>query len=283
VSSPAAAAPAVGVTPPIVVYGAARSGTTYLVQILNRDPRFFISDETRVFVWAHRALHCLENDDLTRILQRDQVLGFMRRTLPGALRELYRELAPEAQWWGDKYPHYADPRNLGCLDSIVELYPGARFVHIVRDGRDVVTSGLRGTWPDFEVVHGMWTGHVDVGCAFGRALPAGQYFELTYEELVRDDLAMARRLFDFLGVDLHPSVERFCRKEQRRRTDFCTPTRDLSLGVARSEWASFLSPAEQVRSLDLLGEHLVRMGYETPQSLERARLRAAGIASEVAR
>ena len=33
------------VTPPIVVYGAARSGTTYLVQILNRHPEVFVSDD----------------------------------------------------------------------------------------------------------------------------------------------------------------------------------------------------------------------------------------------
>ncbi len=262
-----------GWTPPIVIYGAARSGTTYLVQILNKHPEVYVGDETRIFAWAHDVLHRLTGDERTSYRKRDEFIDYLRRTLPGTIREFYRELAPEARWWGDKNPHYAHADNRGCLETIVELYPKARFLHIVRDGRDVVTSGLRGVWTDFESVHRMWTSHLDIGCAFGRALPSDQYFELRYEELIADDLAMARRIFDFLGIELHPAVERFCRNQQENRTPFCTPSRDIRADVTRSDWADHLTPEQQLQSLELLGEHLVRYGYETREGLDRAQAR----------
>jgi hypothetical protein len=41
--------------------------------------------------------------------------------------------------------------------------------------------------------------------------------------------------------------------------------------VTRSDWADYLDPAQQARSLDLLGDHLVRFGYATSESLARLR------------
>lgn len=260
-------------TSPIVIYGAARSGTTYLVQIVNKHPEVYVSDETRIFAWAHDVLRRLTGDERTSYRRREEFVDYLERTLPGYVRDLYRELAPDARWWGDKNPHYAHPDNRGCLETILDLYPQAKFLHILRDGRDVVTSGLRGVWTDFESVHRMWTTHLDIGCAFGRALPPDQYLEFRYEDLVQDDLAMARRIFEFLEIEMHPAVERFCRNQQENRTPFCTPTRDIREDVTRSEWSEHLSPSRQLESLELLGDHLVRFGYETKQSLDAARRR----------
>lgn len=261
------------IVPPIVVYGAARSGTTYLVQILNKHPRVYVSDETRIFAWVHDVFHRLTGDERTSYRRSDEFVDYLRRTLPGYVRRFYRELAPEARWWGDKNPHYVHPHNEGCLETILELFPEAKFLHIVRDGRDVVTSGLRGVWTDFESVHRMWTTHLDIGCGFGRTLPAEQYLEFRYEDLVADDLAMARRIFAFLGLDFHPAIERFCTNQRRERTPFCTPSRDIKADVKGSDWARHLTPEQQARSLELLGAHLVRYGYETEESLAHARAR----------
>jgi hypothetical protein len=42
---------------------------------------------------------------------------------------------------GDK-----SPQHTGCLDEIHEIYPDARVIHIVRDGRDVAVSAMHHWW-----------------------------------------------------------------------------------------------------------------------------------------
>ena len=272
---------------PIVVYGAPRSGTTYVQRILNVHPDVFISHESRVFAWLHHSLKVLAQDDRLLITYREDFVQHLRAEFPRVIRDFYRKLAPEASQWGDKNPHYADGPNAGCLDLIVEVFPGARFIHIIRDGRDVVSSLVRkrdpngNPWATFEAAHHTWTSHTDRGAVFGRALPPNQYFEFYYEDLVADDLAVAGELFRFLGLELDPEVEVFCRSEQDERTPFSGPTRDLKEGIAASDWPQLFKLEEQVRSLELLGAHLVRYGYETEASLAQLKERTANaLASE---
>src|SRR5262249_17176757 len=148
--------------------------------------------------------------------RREEFIRHLRSVYPQMLRDFYAANWPYARYWGDKNPHYSDPENSGCLNTIFELFPGARFIHIIRDGRDVVSSLIRKRdangrlWEDWESAHHVWTNHISIGCEFGKTIPPEQYFELRYEDLTRDDVGYARRIFDFLGIPLHPAVVEFC-------------------------------------------------------------------------
>jgi Sulfotransferase family len=221
------------------------------------------------------------------VTHREAFMQHLRTEIPKVIRDFYRTLAPGASQWGDKNPHYADGPNAGCLDLIAELFPGARFIHIIRDGRDVVSSLVRkrdpegNPWASFEAAHVTWTSHTDRGAVFGRALPPNQYFEFYYEDLVTDDLAVAGELFRFLGLELDAEVEAFCRSERNERTPFSGPTRNLEDGIASSDWPQLFNLEEQARSLELVGAHLVRYGYETEASLAQLKERTArALASE---
>jgi Sulfotransferase family/Domain of unknown function (DUF6473) len=264
---------------PIIVFGAPRSGTTYLEQILNSHPEVFISHETRVFAWLHHAFR-LADDHRLLANSRPEFLALLRSALPEMLREFYLELAPDARYWGDKNPHYADPFNRGALEFVVELFPGSRFVHIIRDGRDVISSLSQKRWSDgtpwttFDNAIRMWKTHVRMGRGFGEGLAAGRYFELRYEDLVRDDAGFAAELFRFLGIEPHPAVRAFCESQREERTAFMEPVRDLARGAASSDWASHFTPLQRVRTLELLARPLVRFGYETEESLADLRRQA---------
>jgi hypothetical protein len=266
---------------PIIVYGAPRSGTTYVQRILNVHPEVFISHESRVFAWLHHSLKVLAQDDRMLVTHREAFVQHLRGEFPTLIRDFYRKLAPEASQWGDKNPHYADGPNAGCLDVIAELFPGARFIHIIRDGRDVVSSLVRkrdpqgNPWASFEAAHQTWTSHTDRGAVFGRTVPPNRYFEFFYEDLIADDVAVAHDLCRFLGLELDPAVEGFCRNQREERTPFSGPTRNLEEGVAASDWPRLFTLEEQARSLDLLGAHLVRYGYETEASLAELKERTA--------
>lgn len=57
---------------PLIVFGAPRSGTTYLNGILNRHPQVFIAHETRLFAWLHRACRTLTRDEHLLLNHREE-------------------------------------------------------------------------------------------------------------------------------------------------------------------------------------------------------------------
>ena len=127
---------------PIIVFGAPRSGTTYLQELLNMHPDVFVSHETRIFAWLHDAVSVLTHEDRCLVTYREQFIDHLRSALPQVIRDFYRSLAADAIYWGDKNPHYADWNNDGCLELIADLFPNARFIDLIRDGRHVVSSLL---------------------------------------------------------------------------------------------------------------------------------------------
>jgi SAM-dependent methyltransferase len=271
------------------MFGAPRSGTTYLQRVLDLHPDVYLTHETRVFAWLHAAIQVLPANDQYVVTERDRFVAHLRATLPDVMRGFYAQLEPGTRYWGDKNPHYADPANRGCLALTAELFSGAHFVNIVRDGRDVVASLLRRKhedgqpWVDFEAAHRTWITHLEIGRTFGARQTPDSYLEIRYEEFVGDDVKGARELCDFLGVDLHPDVERFCAAQASERTPLSTPTRTAIGDVASSDWASVLSVDEQRRSLELLGPHLVHLGYETEESLAEQRHALAAARSPLVR
>jgi GT2 family glycosyltransferase len=255
------------VIPPVVIFGAPRSGTTYVNGILNAHPRVHITNETRLFVWAHRALSSLEHPQIA-LTEREDFEEYLRPRLAALLRDYYRKRWPDAVVWGDKNPHYAAPAHEGVLEMVSDLFPGAKFIHVIRDGRDVVASLIRKRHPDgrpwvsFEDAHYAWNSHIITGHEFATRAAPGTVLEVRYEDLIANDLGMARKMCEFVGIDCHPRIVEFCERQSGERTPMSGPTRDLSHGVEHSDWEDVLSAQERRdESLGLLRENLLRFGY----------------------
>lgn len=253
---------------PIVIMGAPRSGTTYLNTILNKHPDVFVSHETRIFVWMHLALTDALDHPQRLLSHKEDFVPFASERLAEMVRDFYRRLRPDAVYWGDKNPHYASPKHAGTMPMIRDLYQGSKFIHVYRDGRDVVASLLRKRfpdgrkWTDFEEAHEIWNGHIVMGHEFGETIEANRFMEIRYETLIQDDVEHARGVFEFLGIDFAPQVEEFCRRQATERTPLSGPTRSLEDSARKSEWAEMLSADEQRRSLEALHDNLVRFGYD---------------------
>jgi hypothetical protein len=256
---------------PIIIYGSPRSGTSYLNRILNQHPDVLISEEYRLFGWVHESLRVATQDDRYLRNGRQEFVDYLTKRYPDLIRDFYRRLRPDVRYWGDKNPHYASAWSEGSLQTIADLFPEARFIHIIRDGRDVVTSLVRKGWAALNPAHQIWMTHLHNGSEFGRAQPPDRYFELHYEDLIKDDLGVVGKVFDFLGIDPSPEVVRFCEAQTRKRTPFQKPTRDLARGAEVSDWGRLLAPDQRLASLDRIGEMLIRFGYETDASLEEAK------------
>jgi sulfotransferase family protein len=255
-----------GIAPdPILVIGAPRSGTTYLQAVLSQHPDIFISRETRIFFWAFQMAVKIPDDPRQRYIHTHReefdaaILPWTRRFIS----DFYTEIGRGTYFWGDKYPNYA--ANPNVLRFIHHLYEGAKFIHLVRDGRDVAASLLQMDWAKehgFEGAHQNWVRSVEHASEFGRALPPSQYVEVRYEELVSDGHKVLGELLDFIGAPAHKAVTGYLDKQAGKRARHSNPTRtqeQLDAGV--SQWETLLSAAEQRRSLALLEPTLSAWGY----------------------
>ena len=214
---------------PFVLMGAPRSGTTFVVHLLNAHPEVFVTDETRIFAWLHQAVCVLPQQEQFLMNERRNVVAALEHGLAASIEQYYRRRAPGSLYWGDKNPHYADPRNAGCLETIERLFPGARFVHVLRDGREVVASILRMRdargvpWASFEDAHLLWIEHVQIAREFGRSR-ADSYVEVRYEALIGEEGAQAaKRLFTALGIPWSDRVLEFIERERASPTPYSQP------------------------------------------------------------
>src|SRR5262249_42355157 len=121
--------------------------------------------------------------------------------------------------YGDKTPVYIE--TLGILER---AFPGAQYLHIIRDGRDAALSFDEMDNPSLDGVgmpHGIaefaWRWRLAVARArrFGEAHGRGKYREVFYERLVADPAATLRNICDFLGVDYVPEMMAYHRDTSR--------------------------------------------------------------------
>lgn len=129
----------------------------------------------------------------------------------------------------------ATPTTTGAATRLHALVPEARFIHMLRDGRESVVSAARKGWTSEDPDEGMraWENQmrrVDAGC---RALPPGRFLAIELVDLVRDRRDETyERLLDFTAIEDEPALRRFF------------DTR-VSVGSTRIEdWREDLEPAE---------------------------------------
>ena len=201
-------APPRGGAPAIFVVGVARSGTTLLRLMLDAHPQLAIPPETHFIPQVVRA--CEEGEDpaagvLAAITghrrwpdfrldpeELSRRLAAHRSLSAGeALREfygLYAETQSKTRW-GDKSTNYIRKMRL-----ISRTLPEARFVHLIRDGRDVALSLVAVHFGPETVAEAArkWSSELAKARRQGPRLP--YYLEVRYEDLIADPEPVLRRI-----------------------------------------------------------------------------------------
>lgn len=262
--------------PPFFIIGAPRSGTTFLVELLNKHSKVLITDETRVMTHVSRILNEMPADQRAVMRHKAAWLETLRAEMPGIVESYYRKLgAGPDTIWGDKNPHYADRRtDPGTLETIDRLFPESRFIHIVRDGRAVVSSLFSLGWAKSpQYAADVWLRHVEQSRAFGSTIGQRRWLEFTYERLVAEPDLVAKELFDFLGLEITPDVAAFIEAERSERKPVSGATSDLAKAGSR-QWERKLEPEILAAMNHAFADLLVEYGYEEPSW--RDELRASG-------
>jgi len=209
---------------PFFVVGAQRSGTTMLRLMLNAHSRLCVPFESRFIPDFHRRLaafgdlskldnqrallDAIAEDAFVRkgrlIPDKDAVLAHKPQDYAQLVHGIFAALAESEgkARWGDKTPSYVLD-----MDTLWTLFPGCRFIHLVRDGRDVALSMRSVSWgsPDLLRVAQDWRWKVTMGRKMGHMVP-GHYLEIHFEDLVAEPRATLRRVCEFIGERFEDSM-----------------------------------------------------------------------------
>ena len=158
--------------------------------------------------------------------------------------------------YADKTPHY-----VSHLSLLAARFPEARFVHVVRDGRDVALSLLEVPWgPDtIEEAALHWRRRVLEGRAAG--LPGNRYREVRYEALVADPERELRTLSAWLEFEYDASMLAY----PDRALTVPHPEHHRRLGLAPTpglrDWRRDMDSEDAARFEAVAGDALVQLNY----------------------
>lgn len=196
---------------PIIISGAARSGTTLLRTMLDSHKNIYAGAELALLMVVPEAVINTWNKTSDRIenysnLTIDNILIAYGKVLLSIYEDILKD--SEKDRIADKMPGAVQ-----YFSQLSFMLPKAKFVHIIRDGRDVACSLLE--QDDFlDVNNGQKVSYAqdsDIGARYWRDLVnkgrelknlnhpnKNRYYELFYENLINDPKKEMKKLLDFL-------------------------------------------------------------------------------------
>lgn len=272
---------------PFFIIGSGRSGNTLLRSILSGNSDISIPPESYRIPFAIKKFHIFNNRDwedivpqvlkefedckefytweidITDAQKRLENIADSKRTLSNIFDELFctytEKHSPGSKIWGDK-----TPMNTLYLDWIGTVFPRSKFIHIIRDGRDVASSYLKMERYDtiLEAAN-RWINSIESAQSFGSKIKEN-YIEIRYEELVTKPEEVIKYTCDFLDIDYDSKmldhtkqVKKLGDTDKEHHSNLSKPISSDSVG----KWRNNLSESDQESITKLLHKHLQRLGY----------------------
>jgi LPS sulfotransferase NodH len=280
--------------PPVVILGVSRSGTTLLKEMLDAHSGLAIPTESYFIPQlADRHGDRLDVDGfladvgrLARVREWGVSPEDVRARLPAeatfaeAIQAIYRSYADARgkDRFGDKTPSYR--QHLPLLERV---FPGAQYIHLVRDGRDAALSFVamrrrpRFNWSRPHGIAGFacqWRLEVEAARRFGESVGPARYLELRYEDLVAEPVARLRAVCDFLGLSFEAGMLQYHREvDASSLQDHPRLAQPPTPGLR--QWRREMSPGDAEVFEAIAGDLLGLLGYERacrrPSAVARAR------------
>jgi hypothetical protein len=257
---------------PIVLGGCGRSGTTLLRMMLDSHRRICCGPESSLF--RRRAIDADWLADRFGFPRAEvdaiRMAAGSRPAFIQAFAGLCMQKAGKARW-AEK-----TPRNISRIGEIFRCFPAARFVHVLRDGRDVACS-LR-THPRHRVVDGKLvpTGNWKpiAGCArrwvrdiegSRRWWSDARFHSVRYEDLVLDPRPALERLMAFIGEEWDEAMLAHAAADSPFRDATRFAQNPEALGAVStaslSRWQRDLDEKDRRTFKRIAGGLLVELGY----------------------
>lgn len=266
----------------LFIGGCPRSGTTMLGSLLGSHPSGATLPESQFKVEAMRggtidASAKARARNLKQLMQSHRFMGW--HTALSAVKtedleeESYRQQIDllVSAYLGTIGKDDADfvvddtPSNKSFFLTLGELYPGARFIHIIRDGRAVANSVLQRDWGPNTILLAAywWQYHLVHGLAAEESLGAERILRVRYEDVLDNPQGELTRICAWLGIEysermLEPSANTL---DVRAATFNTLASRGPEAGRAHA-WRGTLSSRQIEVFESATRDMLSYLGYE---------------------
>lgn len=211
---------------PIFIVGCPRSGTTVMKELFNNHPEVAIPDETGIFDWLYNRplykkllpLKASKNLALVKSLgeavtnEFDALPASKRKSAKSAIDFLLQGYAKRERksYWGEK-----TPLNIHYLGKILNIYPDATIIYMIRDPRAVASSfkryidhkrGKEDFWitEDINKAIKLWKKSVDQATYF-----KNQVNFVKYEDFVANPQSTVQELCEIIGLHYYEKMFKF--------------------------------------------------------------------------
>jgi hypothetical protein len=188
---------------PIFIVASGRSGSTHLRLMLDLHPQLTCLDEIDYtvqlisnngeFPELNKYYQWLESDRIfvDRELTIDRQLDY-----PQLVNSF---LAQERKRYGKNLLCAVSHKN---FDKLLKIWPDARFIHLVRDGRDVAYSCIAemGWYGNFWQGVEYWEKSEQLWTQLEKTIPPNQRIEITYESLMSKTVETLMQVCNFIGI-----------------------------------------------------------------------------------
>jgi hypothetical protein len=282
------------------VVGLTRSGTTLLRMMLDAHPALAVPPETHFVPDLIKAARSEGADAETMLaaitanrtwadfgIEEATMRSALERVGPGdagaAVRAFFETYA-RAQGkprWGDKTPAY-----MLSITRIGRALPEARFIHLIRDGRDVAlsqTARAINEQPPPPEQAARWVKRIDKSREQAQKLGEGRYLEARYEDLVREPEPVLRRICELIALDYDPRMLTYYERAEERLQEMAGELRGEGTHAKQAagyrienhlpttrppdpskldKWRREMQPADLAAYNEVAGERLRELGYE---------------------
>jgi tetratricopeptide (TPR) repeat protein len=275
---------------PFFIVGCGRSGSTLVRSVLNTHQKISIPPENITLanmIKTYNELNFVAWEDVVgatidefkdnpqysfweidlKKLRKNLIdLNEGERTLRKLIDVIYLTFAqnnfPQATMWGDKTP--LNSLNISLIDQV---FNNAKYIHLIRDGRDVVSSYLNSTTYVNKVENACkrWLNHINKVEQLGKIKNENNYLELYYEDFVSNPVQEMKRICNFLNITYHEemlnyqeNLDKLNDTKMKQHSNLKKPINTNSIG----KWESNLTNEQKRVVKSMLNSDLIKWGYD---------------------
>jgi len=279
---------------PFFILGSGRNGSTLISSMLNQHSKIVVAPEQYFLHLSYirfRLMNILPWKDIVKIIFGEAMnpntapywninlgdsipkmyeLPKNERSLTRLIDEIFNTYAlsqkPNYETWGDK-----TPKNIIYAKYIYEMFPEANYIFLKRDGRDVVSSYLKGDTDFFgkynkiENACYLWNKSIESWDWISSKLPENQKIAIEYEDLVSDGKQTLEKVTQLLGFDFENEMLTSYQKQANvlgvdEAKAHKNVTADLS-SKSVGKWKERMTKEQIIQTEKLLGKNLKRFNY----------------------